>query len=182
MSLGKVSGLIVALVAAMAFGVWVGPYVTDRFDTATRTVSDETSAPSERPLRAEAPAKPRPARAARASKPSPAAHVEAAAETPAPVVVDLAAPQLQKRMKSVLNRGADLSIASNGFRDAEQFATVAHAARNTQIPFMLLKHRVLNEGKTLEQAIRESRPEADVAAEVKAAQASAKQDVASIAS
>ena len=181
MSLGKVSALIVALVAAMAFGVWVGPYVTDRFDHATPTVSDETTAPSQAPARVESSVKPRPSRAARVSKPAPATPVAAAPEAAAPAAVDLAAPELQKRLKSVLNRGADVSIASSGFRDAEQFATVAHAARNTQIPFMLLKHRVLNEGKTLAQAIRESRPEADVAAEVKAAQASAKQDVASIA-
>lgn len=69
------------------------------------------------------------------------------------------------------------TIASSGFRSAEQFATVAHAG----IPFMLLEHRVLTEGKTLAQAIRESRPEADVAAEVKSAQSSARRDIASIA-
>jgi hypothetical protein len=179
MSLGKTSALIVALVAAMALGVWIGPSVTDRFDRATPTVSDETAAPAEAPARAEPVARPRPARAARASKP--AARVASAAETPEPAAVDLGAPELQKRLKSVLNRGADVSIASSGFRSAEQFATVAHAARNTGIPFMLLKHRVLTEGKTLGQAIRESRPEADVAAEVKAAQSSARRDIASIA-
>ena len=178
MSLGKVSALIVALVAAMAFGVWVGPYVTDRFDHVTPTVSEETSAPA--PVMAEPSAKPRQSRAVRATKPSPS-RVASVSETPAAVTIALGAPELQKRMKPVLNRGANMSVASSGFRDAEQFATVAHAARNTQIPFMLLKHRVLNEGKTLAQAIRESRPEADVAAEVKAAQASARRDVASIA-
>ena len=180
MSLGKVSALIVALVAATAFGVWVGPYVTDRFDRTAPTVSGETSAPAEVPARVTPAEKPRPARAARVSKPSPVARVASAPAPPAPPAVDLGAPEFQKRLKSVLNRGADVSIASSGFRSAEQFATVAHAAHDTGIPFMLLKHRVLTEGKTLAQAIRESRPEADVAAEVKSAQSSARRDIASI--
>ena len=36
---------------------------------------------------------------------------------------------------------------------------MAHAARNTDIPFMVLKHRVLAEGKPLAAAIAELKPE-----------------------
>jgi len=176
MSLGKVSALVVALVAAVAFGVWIGPSVTDRFDHATPTASNETAAPAPVPVRGEPGVKPRAPR----TRPNPAPRA-VPADAPAPVAaVDLGAPELQERMKTVLNRGADVDKASSGFRSAEQFATVAHAARNTQIPFMLLKHRVLTEGKTLTEAIKESKPDADAAAEVREAQASARRDLQAI--
>ena len=54
-----------------------------------------------------------------------------------------------------------MEIASEGFRDAEQFAAVAHAARNTNVPFMALKHRILQERKSLAAAIEELKPEID---------------------
>jgi len=82
----------------------------------------------------------------------------------------------------VLNRGANMSLAAEGFRSAEQFATVAHAARNTDVPFVLLKHRVLNEGKSVAEAIRESKPAVNAAVEADLARAQARSDVASIAS
>ena len=65
---------------------------------------------------------------------------------------------------------------------AEQFATVAYAARNTEVPFMVLKHRVLDEGKTLAASIRESRPGINAAAEVVRARAEARRDVAALVS
>jgi len=55
--------------------------------------------------------------------------------------------------------------------------TVAHAARNTQVPFMVLKHRVLNEGRTLADAIREYKPEVNAKAEVTRARAAARADL-----
>ena len=61
-------------------------------------------------------------------------------------------------------------------------ATVAHAARNTEVPFMVLKHRVLNEGRSLAAAIRESKPDVDAAAEVNKARAQARDDLQAIAS
>ena len=173
MTLGKASALTVAILAAIAFGVWIGPYVTDRNDEVTPMASIETS-PSTVPARAEPSDK---LRAPRTAKPNATPRVATAA-SPVPIV--LSAPEQRKKLQPVLNRGADLSIASSGFRNAEQFATVAHAARNTNIPFVLLKHRVLNEGKTLAQAIHESKPELDAAAEVKAAQTSARRDLQAI--
>jgi hypothetical protein len=70
-----------------------------------------------------------------------------------------------------------MDVAAEGFRSAEEFATVAYAARNTQVPFMILKHRVLNENRTLASAIQEAKPELDAKAEVERAQWQAKADI-----
>jgi hypothetical protein len=73
-----------------------------------------------------------------------------------------------------------MEIASQEFKDGEQLAIVAHAARNTQIPFMVLKHRVLEEGKSLADAIQEFKPELDAKAEAARAKVEAKSDVAAV--
>ena len=91
--------------------------------------------------------------------------------------VALSTPELQARLKPVLNKGANMTIAAEGFRSAEEFATVAHAARNTEVPFMVLKHRVLTEGKSLAKAIRESKPDVNANAEVRRARAEARSDL-----
>ena len=91
------------------------------------------------------------------------------------------APELLGRLQPLLNKGADMSIAAEGFRDAETFAAVAHAARNTEVPFVLLKHRVLNEGKSVAEAIRESKPAANAGVEANLARAQARSDIAEIA-
>jgi hypothetical protein len=92
----------------------------------------------------------------------------------------LSDPRLHDRVRPLLNRGAKIDIAAEGFRSAEEFATVAHAARNTNVPFMVLKHRVLTEGRPLADAIREVKPEVDARAEVKRAQMAARSDVAAV--
>jgi hypothetical protein len=92
--------------------------------------------------------------------------------------VPASAPYLQKRVQPLLNRGADMRIASEGFRDGEQFAALAHAARNADIPFMLLKHHVLNDGQTLTEAIHSSKPDVNAALEAERAHAEARSDVA----
>ena len=90
-------------------------------------------------------------------------------------------PRMHARLKPVLNPGAKMTVAAEGFRTAEEFAAVAHAARNTNVPFMVLKHRVVEEGQTLERALRDVKPDVDAKAEVARAQAAAKSDVAAIA-
>jgi hypothetical protein len=80
----------------------------------------------------------------------------------------------------VLNRGADMSKAADGFRSGQEFATVAHAAKNTQVPFMLLKHRVLNERMSLASAILASQPDTNAAEQVAKARAEARSDLASL--
>ena len=54
---------------------------------------------------------------------------------------------------------------------------VAHAARNTKVPFMVLKDRVLNQGQSLAEATLEFKPEVDAKAEVKRARAAARSDL-----
>jgi hypothetical protein len=73
-----------------------------------------------------------------------------------------------------------MDIAADGFRSAQEFAAVAHAARNINVPFMVLKHRVVVEGHTLTDAIRDTKPEVDATAEAARAEAAAKSDIAAI--
>lgn len=94
------------------------------------------------------------------------------------VAVDVWEPELRDRAQAVLNRGTRLEIAAQDFADAEEFMTVAHAARNTGVPFMVLKHRVVNEQQTLADAIRDSKPDLNAQAEVSRARAAARADLA----
>jgi hypothetical protein len=152
------------LVGAFALGVWTGPHITKRAESAASAVHETVAVPG----------------TASDAKPAEARTVRKAVAREARVAVE--APALQQRLKPVLNRGANMSIAAEGFRSAEQFATVAHAARNTEVPFVLLKHRVLNEGKSVAEAIRESKPAVNAAVEANLARAQARSDIASIAS
>ncbi|HET7218404.1 MAG TPA: hypothetical protein VFJ02_10160 [Vicinamibacterales bacterium] len=96
------------------------------------------------------------------------------------VAVDMWEPQLRDRAQAVLNRGARLDVAAADFATAEEFLTVAHAARNTDVPFMVLKHRVLNEGRTLTDAIREYNPAVDAKSETARARTEARSDLADV--
>ncbi|MEO6010012.1 MAG: hypothetical protein ABIU38_18345 [Vicinamibacteraceae bacterium] len=80
----------------------------------------------------------------------------------------------------MLNRGTRMADAAEGFRDATQFATVAHAARNTGVPFAVLKHAVLEEDQTLVRAIRASKPDVDAEREATRAANAARFDIAVI--
>jgi hypothetical protein len=86
-------------------------------------------------------------------------------------------PELRDRVKDVLSPGANLELAAADFTDTEQFVTVAHAARNTKVPFMVLKDRVLNHGQSLSETIRELKPELDAKAEVRRARNAARADL-----
>ena len=166
MTIGKASLLVAGFISAVALGVAIGPSLTDR-DAAVTAPAAEISQPAAAPARAPRAAAPR----ARTTKSAARA-----------VVIPMSTPALHTRLTPVLNRGANITIAAEGFRDAEQFATVAHAARNTQVPFLLLKHRVLNEGQPLSDAIRASRPDMDAASEAKRARIQARSDLAAISS
>jgi hypothetical protein len=120
-------------------------------------------------------------RVARVSRPAAAVAAPAPESTPKLVMtIPVSAPELHQRLKPVLARGTKIPLAVEGFTDAEQFATLAHAARNTEVPFILLKHRVLTEGQSLEAAIRASKPELDARQEVARARAAAKSDIAAL--
>ena len=164
MTFAKGTALALGLAAAFALGVWTGPYFTD--------VRDRTAAVS-----TERPSAERSSRAAAAKRSAPVRRdVREAPET------KLAAsePDVHEQLKPVMNLGTNMEIAAEGFRDAEQFAAVAHAARNTGVPFMVLKHRVLDEGRTLAQAIAESKPDMDAAAEARRARAEARESLAEV--
>ena len=162
--------LIVGVLAVAALGVWWGPSLMDRDTevTAPPAAAVSPSAETAKPRRAPAP------RAAVAKK-------DTEKMTIAPDVVPTlpaTQPDLQARLKPLLNRGTRMDLAAEGFRDAEQFATVAHAARNTGVPFAVLKHRVLEEKQTLARAIGESKPDLDAEHEATRAGNAARYDIA----
>ena len=163
MTTAKTLTLTAGLAGAIALGVWAAPRVMDADTRPTETLVAATAEP---------------AAPATVTRPAPrrAAPVNRFAALPA------STPELHDRIKPVLNRGTRVEIAAEGFKSAEQFATVAYAARNTEVPFMVLKHRVLEEGKTLAAAIRESKPGVNAAAEVVKARAEARQELSSLVS
>ena len=165
------TALIVGVLAVTALGVWWGPSLMHR-DT-------EVTAP---PAAAASPAA-EPATPRRAPAPRAVAKKEMGKTTIAPDVVPAlpaAHPELQARLKPVLNRGTRMEVAAEGFRDAEQFATIAHAAHNTGVPFAVLKHRVLDQDQPLVRALRESKPGVDAEREATRASNAARFDIAVI--
>lgn len=173
MTWGKATAWTVGVIGVTALGFAFGPSLLDR---------DENVEPN--PIVSVAPAE-IPAKRAPRPRAERRAADESRAETiaKAPVVMAPATdPALHDRLKPVLNRGAKLELAADGFQDGEQFAMVAHAARNTKLPFMVLKHRVLTEGQTLAQAIEASKPELDGKHEAERALNAARFDLEVIAS
>lgn len=183
MTLGKASALAMGFIGAMALGVLIGPYITSSPIVADNTPT-AISEPARDTVASRSAASTRADDAAtRASKASARPASEVVSIPPAPVrTVEASAPELHRQIKPLLNRGADVSKASEGFSDAEEFVTLVHASRNTDVPFVLLKHRVLNEGKTVAAAIRESKPEINAEIEAIRARAEAKSDLAKIGS
>ena len=203
MKTGRSSAAIIGVGAGIALGMWLASAMSlldDRTTikpvaTVTRRVSAPVSAPVIEPPAIETPRlvspalaqTAAPAEAARTVVPAEAARTVAPAEAAealeAPrlvMTVPVTASQLHDRMKPVLARGTRINLAVEGFSDAEQFATLAHAARNTKVPFILLKHRVLTEQLSLADAIRASKPALDAEAEVERARRAAKSDLAAL--
>lgn len=176
MTFGRASVLAMSLLGAVALGVWIGPHVTKQ-----RAVGETNVTNSQATQVAEAqPAETNRNVAASSAQPTPKPRAPRRITKPrATAGVISFSPEVQKRMQPLLNKGADMNIASEGFRSAEQFATVAHAARNTEVPFMVLKHRVLDERQTLSAAIHASKPDLNAADEANRARAQAKGDFAS---
>lgn len=163
MTTAKTLALTAGLAGAIALGVWALPRVTDRdVQSPDAIVAEAPASPAPDVVKMPAPRRStRPARVA---------------------VVPASAPALHQTLRPVLNRGTKMEVAAAGFSSAEQFATVAYAARNTAVPFMVLKYRVLEQGKTLAAAISESRPGINAAAEVVRARAAARREVAALVS
>jgi hypothetical protein len=155
----RTSFVVLGMAGAFALGLALGPQLSaNRLDTkppgaaATSSASAVVEAEEPTPVRTAAPRLER--------------------------VLPASAKPVQKQVKLLLNRGADVQAAARGFQNARELMTVAHAARNTDIPFILLKHRVLTERKSLAVAIREFKPELNAIAEVNRARAEAKADLA----
>jgi hypothetical protein len=182
MQTGKTSAATLGLVGGVVLGAVIGSAITTSRASAPEPPAVTTEAVQESPAAA-APAQPK--RVTRVNHVARAA--ASAVGAPAPestprlvMTIPVSAPELHARMKPVLARGTKLPLAVEGFTSAEQFATIAHAARNTQVPFTLLKHRVLIEGQSLEEAITASRPEIDARSEVQRAREEAKADIAAL--
>ena len=183
MKTGRTSAATLGLVGGLALGVWIGSEMTSGREALTRQPAAVAEQPVETTAATTAPAKR--SRASRLARAKAAAVAKAPASedvsTPRLVkTIPVSAPELQQRMKPVLARGTKLPVAVEGFTDAEQFATIAHAAKNTQVPFILLKHRVLVEGQSLEAAIAASKPNLDAGSEVQRARTAAKSDIAAV--
>lgn len=180
MTFGRMTALTAGFVGVFALGVAVGPSLLDRFAPNSEPMASVAPAPAETPPPA---AVKRPAVSAKARSVVLMRESESKATSGATLATasrPATEPALHARLKPVLNRGAKMELAAQGFRDAEQFAMVAHAARNTELPFMVLKHRVLNEHQSLTAAIRASKPELDAAAEVERARDQARADLQAI--
>jgi hypothetical protein len=173
MNLAKTSALVVTLAGAFSLGVWIGPRLTERRDVVEQASPVARAAASVTEIKQAAPA---PSRQPSRRRTSPMREASGAT----PITVWAGGAELQKRLKPLLNKGADMDIASHDFEDGEQFAMIAHAARNTEIPFMVLKHHVVVEGKSLSDAIRVFNPSLNALAEAKRAQEEAKSDLAAI--
>lgn len=183
MKSGKTSAAILGIVGGLALGGWIGSEMTlmQGRDVPTSAPAVTSEAVQE-PAPAVAPAKTKRVRAASSTTRAAATETTAVESTPKLVMtIPVSAPELQQRMRPVLARGTKLPMAVEGFTSAEQFAALAHAARNTQVPFILLKHRVLSEGQSLEEAIAASRPDIDAKTEALRAKGEARADILSLA-
>jgi hypothetical protein len=188
MTIGKASALTAGFIGAVAVGVAIAPFVTHRADIVPpSTPAWDLSAPAADPPRPAVTDTGAPATTPKVVPPSPANAAKSGNVTktdrPAPRVVKVSAsaPALGVRLKPVLNRGANMAVAADGFRDAEQFASVAHAARNTKVPFMVLKHHVVDEKKSLADALTAANPKLDARAEARRARSEALADVKAVA-
>ena len=162
--------LAISGVGAIALTIWIASATPDRStapDPAGRAVAvrpDVARTSLSRPKRSR-------------EKP-----VEVSSEVPGPSTVIVPSylvtqPKLADRVQPLLQRGADVQLAAEGFRTPELFAAVAHAAHDLDVPFVVLKHRVLNERLTLSKAIAAIRPDVNADEYASRAMAAARADV-----
>jgi hypothetical protein len=164
MTFGKTVTAVLALVAVVAVGIFVGPRLLHRGVEAPAPATTSAAAPV-------SPATAEPSKTvARPSLP----HAESTRRVPE---VSPSTPELQQALKPLLSYGTKLDKAADGFKSGMQFAAVAFAAKNTSVPFVVLKHRVLNEKKSLAAAIHESKPELNANREATKAWDQARQEL-----
>lgn len=182
MRTGRTSAATLGLVGGLALGAWIGAEMTQMHSVKPSEPAAVASKAVEEPAAPATSAKPRRvARVARAASSGAAVGAPTSESAPRLVMtIPVSAPELHARMKPVLARGTRMPIAVEGFTDAEQFATLAHASRDTQVPFILLKHRVLTQGLSLEDAIRASKPDIDARVAALRAKGEARADILAV--
>ncbi len=185
MKTGKTSAATLGLVGGLVLGAWIGAELTMNRAVAPEPTAVSTEAVQESPAATVAAKPKRATRVTRVARTASSDTVAAPMPEPTPsprlvMTIPVSAPEFHARIKPVLARGTKLPLAVEGFSSAEQFATLAHAARNTQVPFILLKHRVISEGQSLEEAIRASKSGMDAKGEVARARAAARSDIAAL--
>ena len=181
MSFAKGIALVLGFVGAVALGVWIGPHVTHRVAVADATAPQASVARVDQDVPAPAVKHvPSSRRAAARDKKTGETVAKGRSIGATPRAISVIAPALHDRLRPLLNKGANMDRASEDFGDAEQFAAVAHAARNTDIPFMVLKHRTVYEEKSLEAAIQELKPDMNAAVEARRAYTQAKSDISAL--
>lgn len=166
MTLSTKTAITAGFIGAFGLGVWTAPHVRN-IDMNPPVEQVEMAEPVAEPVTATP-----------AVRKAPVVVLRDRTEAYAPVVTLAASAEpVQKHVKPLLTWGTDTKKAAEGFTSAEEFVTIAHAAKNTQVPFILLKHRVLNEKKSLEAAIRASKPDIDAALEADRARLEARADL-----
>jgi hypothetical protein len=78
-------------------------------------------------------------------------------------------PKLESRLRPLLPSNMTMQQAAKGFVNQHQFVSAVHVSRNLDIPFALLKSKIVDERLTLGQAIQVLRPDADVSKELRRA-------------
>ena len=99
---------------------------------------------------------------------------------PSAVTAPLASSQLARRLDPLLNERVNLDSVATGFESAEDFEATVHASKNIRVPFTLLKHEVVDEGKTLADAIQTVKPTANTSLEADLARSEARADLTAI--
>jgi hypothetical protein len=165
MTFGKATLLTIGFAGALAIGIGTGLSIANHRESTMPDSAMGANAPAS-PIAAERSTKPVPARRGDAVPAVATRHVSPKS------------PELEHRLKPLLKQGTNMDSAAEGFKDWRDFATIAHASHNTQVPFVVLKHRVLNEGRTLESVISEFKPDLDAKAEASRAREEASQDLA----
>jgi hypothetical protein len=161
---GKAAVLAAAIVGGAVFGAWLGPYRSN----SAQAVSERTALMISRPAISSTPV---------------ILAIDPATDgqgDPAGAVTFKSMPELQKRLKPLLNRNTDIEAAAAGFRDVEGFAAALHASKNIRMPFAALKHQIVDEGKPLAAAIRVVKPTADASLEADLARSEARSDLAAL--
>src|SRR4029079_8787414 len=108
------------------------------------------------------------------------AGVRSDANRPSEVTTSVAPSLLARRLNPLLNERVNLDTVAAGFQTTEDFAATVHASRNIRVPFTLLKHEVVDEGKTLADAIQTVNPTATTALEADLARSEARADLTAI--